>query len=423
VRVLRLSFAAVLIAACSQLAYADLSTQLADLQQQINQLQTQISALPHNNSIALNPTLSWQMMGNMSGVGKELDLLTARQTALNTPLTIGGFTEADAIYQNTSSEGFNALPLSNGASFGDATGTDATQLFLSNADISATGIINSWAMAYMQLGAKNVGGINSQDDIVWQDAYLVAGNLVLSPIYGFVGKKEIDFGSFASVNMYNSPLTRDLFEALGNEAGVGYNSNGFNGTVSVMNGGTTGADNKYTTNSGEIGNFAVNLSYSQNLGDMSWNFGTGYIRGSRFVTTDSQTNGAWDLNGKLSVAGFDLLAEYVQTVSQSYGKTFVSNLSDVAQTINAWDIGTDYHFPIVGINSVASLDYSQADLAYGGNNLLQQIVAGYRIEPINSLWTGLEYSYNQNGVDPQTGALYGSGYHSHTILLDVTAVF
>lgn len=408
---------------------ADASVQLSNLQTQISQLQNELHNSSNNTIVAINPALSWQMMSNMPGVGKELTLLHARQSGLNSPLTLGGYMEADLIYQHTNTTGINnafepnGTPLSNGATFGTSTGNSATNLFLSNTDLATTANINSWLTGYIQLGDKNVASSGSSFQI--QDAYLVAGNLAKSPVYAFIGQKDIDFGSFASVNMYYAPLTRQFFEAIGNTLGMGLNSHGFNGTVSLMNGGG-GATNMYTTNNNNINNYAFNASYGLTAAAINWNIGAGYLHGSRFLNTSNTTNGAWDLNGKISTQNFDLLAEYVATTSKSYGT--IESLPPLnpttAQVVNIWDIGTDYRFHLIHLNSVVNLDYSQANLANGSANLLKQLVVGYRIEPFNNnIWTGIEYAYNKNGVNAANGTLYGANYHSSTLLLDLSAAF
>lgn len=411
----RIISTAIILAITTSTAYADENAQLANLQNQINQLQTELNNNSTSNIIGTDPSLSWQMMGNMPGVGKEMTLLQARETNTNT-ITLGGYAEADAIYQHTNAPGFNAAALSNGATF-TGTGTSAASLFMSYAYLSATAAINPWITSYIQMGTKNLG--NTSNNMQIQDAYIVAGQLNKSPVYAFIGQKEIDFGSFQSVNMYYAPLTREFFEGIGNTAGLGLNTHGFNGTLSVMNGGSN--TNFNTTNNNNINNYALNLSYSTNTSNINWNIGTGYERGSRFLNTSNGTDGAWDLNGKISTASFDLLAEYVATTQKSYGAPILS--ASIGQTINSWDLGADYNFHMISKNNTVNLDYSQANLANGSNNLLKQLVLGYRIEPINNIWTGIEYAYNINGINASSGTLYNSSYRSSTVLLDLSTAF
>ena len=202
-------------------------------------------------------------------------------------------------------------------------------------------------------------------------------------------------------------------------------TNGFNGSLSLMNGGSDGSNsNLYTTHPNFADNYALNFKYGRTIDAITWDIGTGYLNGSRFLNTSNATNGAWDLNSKLAVANFDVLAEYVSTVSQSYGAMVsLPALSTTAQKVSIWDVGADYTFVVLGLHSAINLDYSQANLANGSNNTLKQLVVGYRFEPIHNVMTGIEYAYNKNGIDAETASLYGSSYMSNTVLWDVTAVF
>ena len=418
--------------ACS--AYADVNSQLASLQAQVNQLQSQVNANGANNNmmagvIGINPALSWEMMSNQGGVGKELNILKARQAGNMATVTVGGEFQGDAVYDHTNTNGKFSNPVV--AGYEVPGGSNMTRLAITNGRLAVTASVGNWATAYMQLGQSNVGASTDYSTSFGiQDAYVVLGNLSQAPVYGFVGRKDIDFGNFATVDMYNQPLTRTLFEATGNTAGIGFNGYGFNGTFSLMNGGKTDSktyvgsaiqyENLNSSNKSNIDNFAFNASYGMTSGSVAWDIGAGYLNGSSFLNQDGQTNGAWDINGKMSVAGFDLLAEYVATTSDTdhYGN---NGNTHVAQ---AWTLGGDYNFPIMGYKSVVNLEYSQAYIAQGGNNQATQYVLGYRIQPINNVWTGLEYSYSKNLFNLGSVNAAGSGdVNNSTVVLDITAMF
>ena len=73
----------VVLAATATMAHADVNSQLASLQSQVNQLQSQVNSSSNSSSmgnlVGVNSNLSWKMMSNYSGVGKEMNLLKARQ--------------------------------------------------------------------------------------------------------------------------------------------------------------------------------------------------------------------------------------------------------------------------------------------------------------------------------------------------------
>ena len=450
----------VVLAATATMAHADVNSQLASLQSQVNQLQSQVNSSSNSSSmgnlVGVNSNLSWKMMSNYSGVGKEMNLLKARQAGNLSTLTVGGNFQADAVYDHTN-QGLNSAFANPHAELStvNTNSSSASNIALTNASLSTTIAAGSWVTGYIQVGQSGIGapsavaGQVASTSFGIQDAYLVFGDLSKIPVYGFVGNKDIDFGSFATVDMYNAPLTRTLFQAQGNTAGVGFNGYGFNGTVSIMNG---GLQNNVTSVGGVVqqqnmnassnnigGNFAVNASYGMTNGGVAWNLGAGYINGSQFQSYNNKTNGAWDLNAKVSVMGFDVLAEYVSTASDIAQPTLANTTKQ--SRAQAWDLGADYNFAVMGYKSVISADYSQAYLGQGGNLQGYQYVLGYRIQPVNNVWTGLEYSYSKNVLgatgdavtgDPVAGATgvpgvlgFGgaNGVKNNTVTLDVTAMF
>lgn len=466
-------------------ASADMNSQLSSLQAQVNQLQSQVNSMGTSGSnamsgvVGLNSDLSMQMMGNQMGVGKELNLLQARQKGLQM-LTIGGYAQADAVYDYSSPEGNFINPAINSAAGQASTATSTTRLELSNVNLATTAAMGNWVTGYIQVGKSAVGedlsaavlnpetgdyagstSVNNNFGI--QDAYLVFGNLSQMPVYGFIGNKDIDFGSFQTVDIYNQPLNRTLFEAHGNTAGVGLNAYGFNGTFSLMNGGSESStpvyvtsnyqyDNLNTTNNTSINNYAVNLSYGMTNGPVTWDLGAGYLAGGSYLnnTTNTQhptgeTNGVWDVNGKVSVAGFDLLAEYDSTASNTYDSQYVLGNNNSAARAQAWDVGADYNFNVMGYTSAVNADYSGANLGSGsnlGNNTGKgsQYVLGYRVEAVKNVWAGLEYAYTKgvanylgdaggvSGNVPYYNDFSTTGYSAgnvknSTVALDVTAAF
>jgi hypothetical protein len=450
----------VVLAAGAGVAHADVNSQLASLQAQVNQLQSQVNSSSGSsmggmsNLVGTNSSLSWKMMSNYSGVGKEMNILKARQTGLST-LTVGGNLQADALYDYTNQNGANTYNFANPAINGaNPSGSSTTRLSVTAVSLSTVASMGNWATGYIQVGKPNIG--NQYDNVTGrnangsrvnnlttaavavQDAYMIFGNLSRMPVYGVIGYKDIDFGSFATVDMYNQPLTRTLFQAQGNTAAVGYNGYGFNGVASLINGGNhngvtgiNGAvqqENLSTSNNNNIGNFALNASYGMTNGMVNWNIGAGYLNGSQFTTYNAKTDGAWDLNAKVSAMGFDLLAEYDSTAT----KTNISSSANQKRA-QAWDLGADYNFPVMGYKTVLNADYSQAYLAQGGSSQGYQYVLGYRVQPINNIWTGLEYAYSKNVEGYANSAGFNNTLHSalngnagvknSTVTLDVTAMF
>jgi hypothetical protein len=403
-------------------AFADssLNQQVSDLQAQVQKLQAQVNSIGNNAStgsssamVGFYSPLTWQLLDNYTGVGTEMSILKARQAnnIANQAIYLGGAAKADALYQHSNTAGsFTTLTSST---------ENASGLRLSQAAVDVIGNINTWTTAYAQLGATNIGASGSNDTVSFQKAYLLLGNLSQSPVYATVGKKDIDFGNFTTVNMYTNPLNRSVFQASGNQLAVGYAQYGFNGTVSVMNGGTDGnGTNLYTTNSGQINNFAVNAGYAGTNNGVNWGVGAGYLNGANqyaeSATALNSSTAAWDINGTVGVNNFNVLAEYtadVNDVAPGYGRT------------QAWDLGANYLFPVMGRNSVVSADYSAAKIA---NTTFDQYVVGFRNEVISNVWAGVEYAYNDGVVTTNANGTVTSSNanaRNNTITLDLTAMF
>lgn len=427
-------------------ASADVSSQITSLQSQINQLQSQVSAMgkasvPSSPSglIGLDSSLSATMMNNQSGVSKDLTLLQARQNGLNQMLTLGGYIQADAVYDHSSPAGNFINPAIN--DHASSTASNASRLMVSDVSLSTIANLGSWMTGYIQVGKTNVGEDTASSLVGVQQAYMVFGNLSQMPVYGFVGQKDIDFGSFATVDMYNAPLTRTLFQAYGNTAGIGYFADGFNAVASFMNGGAESQRavavtsnyryaNLNTTSASNINNYALNFSYGMTNDGITWNLGAGYLAGSSYLTTAQKTNGAWDMNAKVSMNGFDVMGEYVTTAQNAYGAN---------GRVKAWDIGADYNFLSMGLSSVVSIDYSGAQMGEVAGGKGSQYVLGYRIQPLANVWTGIEYAYTKGGMNfmgtaGNTGSIPASvnttvtgsavdNVKNQTIALDISAAF
>jgi hypothetical protein len=449
---------------------AGVNAQIKSLQKQISQLQTKVNSINNaparmsgvSNVLSLNANLSQQMLSNQSGVGREMNLLKARQMGglPNQSLTLGGRVEADALYQHTGAAGYFSNPVAN-TSGSVTTGESATNtnvhtssvgaLSLSNVNLDSAVALNSWATGYVQLGGYNIGNGNAgYTNAAFQQAYLVFGNLAQNPVYGFVGKKEIDFGSFASTQPYMQPLTRIYFMPTGNTAGVGYSQYGMNLTGSVMNGSSSSTNelvsngsiaqykNLYTGNGNSINDWALNASYNAMTQGVNWTLGAGYLAGSQqgvaATGTPADGSGAWDVNGKASVNNFDLLAEYVSTV-HSVASLNTANFS--GSILRAWSLGGDYNFPVMGYKSVAALEYSKVGQGNSASNAYQY-AASWSVQPVSNIWTGVTYAYNKGLVGgalsntaylPTSGGTglnavtTGSSAINNTVLLDVTAYF
>jgi len=430
-----------------------LNAQIQDLQQQVANLQQQVNSMGSSQTtsgstggmgqfVQLNSGLTSQLLGNFGPVNREMAILAAKKNLQDNTLYIGGYGEFGLTWDEA-----NSAYSSAGSSSVSKSHTDVS---LDHVALDMIGNLNQWAAAYIQMGQSDVGqtGVSS-DSPKFQQAYILLGN-GQAPVYGFVGRKDIDFGNFSTVNMFAQPLTRELFDVNGNTAGVGYQAYGFNVAASLMNGGNNGnlnnnaagfwgvgapstgiykygADGLYTSNSNQLNNFALNGSYGNTYNNINWSVGAGYINGlwmgnslaNGGLSATGNRVGAWDINGQVGFQGLTFLAEYVSTAQNI---NYTSGNGDV----RAWDLGTNYAFNagVIPNQSVVSFDYSGAKktgtVAQGGQSDSQFVLgARNQIWPKANLWAGVEYAYDHitNGVAA------GQALNNSNLRLDLTANF
>lgn len=417
-------------------AHATTSTegQIQHLQTEIKQLQ-----LNHNSAsiggglVSTNPALSKLMLGQQHGVNTELSLLKTKQNGqLAHGLIIGGLIEADAIYQHTNKAGVPQAGgyLHSNPTFGGITAKGASRINLTSVDLQFVSNINPWATGYIDFNHILDGTSNTKN--LFRNAYILIGDLNSSPFYGLIGRNDINFGQFASVNPYTMPLNRQFFQANGNVAEIGFDADGFNAAVSAMNGGLNGSTVDSTSatlsqnlatvggSAANISNFAINTGYNTIMGKTAkFHLGAGFLRGTsnRYLANGGTTNGAWDINTHITIKHLDLLGEFTSTLKKPEGTN---------QRFMAWQASADYHFRLLTHETTASLSYSSSNTLTSSSasrsSKETQYVVGLRSHITRNVSAGIEYAYLKgdlyNGTSGRDPNLI-----NNTVTLDITSTF
>ena len=418
------AFAALGIAAglgLAATAYADggaSDIQLAKMQRQVNALQNQVNSMGAvskdgksiGNMVSFNTPSTVALMGVQNWTGGAAYLLNARKNhqLANRTLYVGGLIRANVNMQRVGEKNYSTIAPKN------VTRKTYSSILLPQVDIDFIANINPWVTAYIQINGNPYEGSMTNgktgDDAVEpimyngslsadaailtiHQAFVLVGDLNKYPVYGFIGKKRIDFGSFETLSFNSTPLTRRFFAALGNTAGLGYQAAGFNIVASAING-TTGGSllaglNLNTTNSSQINNFAVNADFSHKNGGLSWKVGLGYLNGSnaRFARTTDRRNGAWDMNAELGFGGFTILGEYVQTAKKT-------NSTYGTKRVKSWDLEANYKFPLLGADSRVNIGYSEIRAIE--TRKARTLVVGLDNQTFKNVWLGVEYSHTRD---------------------------
>lgn len=363
------------------------------------------------------------------GTMRELAVLKMRQKSLaDQALYLGGIVRGTVAYSRLSSDQSRSANTHARVTNGAANKKTASQINMPQVDMIGVANLNSWTTGVLEYGAQNVGRTSGgSDNLGLQQAYVILGDLNSSSVFGFMGKKDVDFGNFTSVNFNAQPLNKRAFEVgAKNSVGVGFDASGFSAVATLMNGDNSSANlnnTAYTSKGDNINNLALNLAYAMNNNGVDWGVGAGWLNGSRYNyrKVNNKNNGAWDVNGHFTVKNLHVLAEYNRTSGKPTGYN---------DNIAAYNVGAMYGFPLMGHNSAVNASYSHvADK----NTSAKQFVLGWNNELYNNVWMGLEWAYNRGGVngsdsmatatDAVSGLPGATNTKDNTLTLNLTATF
>jgi len=254
---------------------------------------------------------------------KELFLLEhALLDEQGTSFTLGAQFRGSAIWGTTNSaDKFPYL----GRFPTDFVGTTATDLRLLQANQNVTLHLNRSVHGYFETLFSDVFTFPTFNQGSYQvrQAYLVFGDLSRSPFYGFLGKKNVNFGDMGTLSPFTQAVPWHYFAPLAEGGGIGFDNQIVNATITALNG-SRGIRVVDSSEKGHVNNFAANLLFRLPVGNVGQlNLGAGYLHGTIYNAavaehTDSNlfgpNNGAWDVNALLRLGRLRLAGEYVQTV-------------------------------------------------------------------------------------------------------------
>jgi hypothetical protein len=335
---------------------------------------------------------------------KTMVLLNARKdgTLCNNKLTIGTMFKASLMAEKAEKDGkFSILSRFPGG----ADGKSLSRFVINNASVSVTATPTTWLTGYAQLEYTEIE-FPGQDSLQARKAFIVAGNLDKSPVYGFLGRKTIDWGNFETYSPFTHSVGNHFWRADsdGPVAGIGYEKNGLNIVATAINGGRhlRVAD---TPEEGEINNFAIKASKKFNVSDtVSATVGAGYLHGTIYnaslahhphnndLATDKKRTAAVNGYATLSSPKFDANIEY----TEMNDKWVATN-----EKVSSLDIQGRYKTFIKNKPTVFSLSYGLGKVGPADTNFekLEQYIAGVEMNVTPNISLGAEYVRN-NGFIP-----------------------
>ncbi len=334
---------------------------------------------------------------------KTMVLLKARQNGdlCNEKITLGAMFKGSFMAEWAGKPGkFSILSRFPGGS----EGTSLSRFVINNAAFSTTITPTNWLTAYLQLEYTEIQFTN-QNPLQLRKAFAVIGDLDRYPVYGFFGRKTIDWGNFETYSPFTHSVGNHFWRADsdGPVAGLGVDWNGFNAVATAINGGRhlRVAD---TPTEGQVNNFALKASQTFNvLGNSSVTVGGGYLHGTIYnstlahhpfnndLATDKKRSGAYNGYFKFNNPVFDFSAEYT-TLEDAWLAT--------GAAVESLDIQGRYKTSFMNIPTTLSLSYGLGITGPSGTQYekLEQYIAGVELNIMPNISVGMEYVRNNSFV-------------------------
>jgi hypothetical protein len=192
----------------------------------------------------------------------------------NTKVKIGGMMAVDAKHRSRK-----------GGSYAAAMGKYDTNVNLTYGALYFDAPVNDWVNAHLEVNYDNAETVNSgsansnANTLAVPEAYVFFGNFNSSPLYVKAGKQILNFGRYKRFAAMPT-VTQTLSEATGSAATFGFvTTHSFYGSLSLFRGKSNKGSS--TGNRDHVGNYAVDLGYSDGFSDhsadMGWRAGVSYL--------------------------------------------------------------------------------------------------------------------------------------------------
>ncbi|MFC1513218.1 LbtU family siderophore porin [Thermodesulfobacteriota bacterium] len=239
--------------------------------------------------------------------------------------------------------------------------TDSSDIALATVELGIDAAISQWSNGHILL--KYEDGANLDVD----EGTITLGNSEKHPLYLTGGKMYVPFGNFAS-NMLSDPLTLELGEANENALLLGFEREGFHGSVYGFNG-----DVEETGQDDMVRGMGANLGFGFAGEHVNFDAGFGWI--SNIADSDGLTDGLTlgagnDMDGQ--VGGLTaylayhhndcgLIAEYL-TATDAFAVGELAFNGQGAEP-SAWNLELSHISEIMGYETTFAVGYQASDEA------------------------------------------------------------
>lgn len=239
----------------------------------------------------------------------------------------------------------------------NANADDSSDITLATVELSADAAIHDLVKAHLLLLYEDDGATPLDVD----EGTITIGNMEQYPIYLTAGRMAVPFGNFTT-NLVSDPLTLSLAETKETVLQVGFEANGFYGSVYVFNGDANEANTDST-----IEQLGANLGYAMNNNTLSLDVGLSVI--NSIEDSDGITG---RLNDNVDTAGNPVAGH-------------VTLMSDHVVGLGAYGILGFGGFKLIGEYVGAAEDFAVGELPSGARPVAWNGELGYTFD-----WSGRE---------------------------------
>ncbi|MCD6273746.1 MAG: LbtU family siderophore porin [Deltaproteobacteria bacterium] len=223
------------------------------------------------------------------------DRLSNLEKQVSKTAVVNDFLEKVDIHGLIEVEGYSA---SRGSGFDG--NRDSSDITLATVELEIDARINEWVNGHLLFLYED----DDTEDFTVDEAIITIGNTEKFPLYLSAGKMYVPFGNFES-NMIQDPLTLELGETRESAAQIGFEFEGFYGSVYTFNGDVSEGDR----NSNKVDNYGANIGFAFEQDQFSFDIGCDYI--NDITDSDVLTDVLDDVSDNLVGGGRDEIDDYV----------------------------------------------------------------------------------------------------------------
>ncbi len=300
-------------------------------------------------------------------------------------------------------------------------GSETSDVVVATAEIGIAAQINDWVAGEIVL-------LYEEDDteLDVDVATITIANQDVTPFFFTGGQTYVPFGVFET-GAVSDPLTLELGETRETVLQVGFENNGWSGSIFAFNG------DMDEDSDDQVDQVGANLGYSHDFGNgRSAIFGVSAIsslgdsdalQDAVDDTSPSDYTGGVSAFASFSAGGWAILGEYL-TATEEFDSTTLAFNGDGAKP-SAWNVELDYETTVFGMPTsfAAAVQGTNQALALELPETRYILAASTEIQENTTLSLELAHDEDYDSDDTASGGVTGTGKSADTLTLQLAVEF